>query len=190
MPYMVDNQAIVIPETIDAVRALANAANAGESAGDFLFATSALVLALMSVGHNDWPAARFKRVAAVAVALGLGYTIFSEWLNEMDAGRLVGGLGDRFVAAAPMDHHSDRMFHVDRRSHPAGQVQTRCLLTRLRASGSRQRSALTQRTILRDGRAKLAENCKAERAATKPPSSGSRPMLVCLENAPSATREA
>jgi len=51
------------------------------TAGDFLIATSAFVLALMSVGHNDWPTARFKPVAAVSVALGLGYTIFSEWLN-------------------------------------------------------------------------------------------------------------
>ena len=51
------------------------------TAGDFLIATSALVLALMTVGHNDWPASHLKRVATVAIALGLGYTIFSEGLN-------------------------------------------------------------------------------------------------------------
>ena len=51
------------------------------ASGDFLIASSALVVALMTVGHNDWPVARFKQVAVVAVALGLGYTIFSEWLN-------------------------------------------------------------------------------------------------------------
>ena len=49
--------------------------------GDFLIATSGLVLALVTVGHRDWPESHFKRVAAVAVALGLGYAIFSECLN-------------------------------------------------------------------------------------------------------------
>ena len=49
--------------------------------GDFLIATSALVLALMTVGHRDWPQSRFERVAAAAIALGLVYALFSEWLN-------------------------------------------------------------------------------------------------------------
>ena len=49
--------------------------------GDFLIATTALVLALMTIGSNDWPASHFKRVAAAAITLGLGYAIFSEWLN-------------------------------------------------------------------------------------------------------------
>lgn len=49
--------------------------------GDFLIATTALILALMTLGHRDWPMSHFKRVAAVAIALGLGYAIFSEWLN-------------------------------------------------------------------------------------------------------------
>jgi hypothetical protein len=37
--------------------------------------------AAIAVGHRDWPGSHFKRVAVVAIALGLGYTIFSEWLN-------------------------------------------------------------------------------------------------------------
>ena len=49
--------------------------------GDFLIATTALILALIAVGHRDWPMLHFKRVAAVAIALGLGYAVFSEWLN-------------------------------------------------------------------------------------------------------------
>ena len=49
--------------------------------GDFLIATSALVLALITVGHQDWPTSHFRRGAAVAIALGLSYAIFSEWLN-------------------------------------------------------------------------------------------------------------
>jgi hypothetical protein len=49
--------------------------------GDFLIATTALVLALMTVGHRDWPISHFNRVAAVAITLGLGYAAFSEWLN-------------------------------------------------------------------------------------------------------------
>ncbi len=50
--------------------------------GDILIATASLVLALLLVGA-DWPlAARaYHRVAMLSVALGLGYTVFSEWLN-------------------------------------------------------------------------------------------------------------
>lgn len=50
--------------------------------GDLLIATSALVLALVLFG-SGWPAsphARF-RVVAAALAIGLAYTVFSEWLN-------------------------------------------------------------------------------------------------------------
>jgi hypothetical protein len=49
--------------------------------GDLLIALSCLVLALISVGHPAWPLHAHQRVAAVTAALGMGYTIFSEWLN-------------------------------------------------------------------------------------------------------------
>ena len=49
--------------------------------GDLLIALSALTLALVVTGDRAWPAARFRHVAALAVAFGLGYTAFSEWLN-------------------------------------------------------------------------------------------------------------
>lgn len=49
--------------------------------GDLLIALSALTLSLVLVGNRDWPAHRFRRVAALAVAFGIGYTVFSEWLN-------------------------------------------------------------------------------------------------------------
>ena len=50
--------------------------------GDVLIATSTLVLALLLAGPG-WPLRReaFARVAALTVAFGVGYTIFSEWLN-------------------------------------------------------------------------------------------------------------
>ncbi|MGE0256794.1 MAG: hypothetical protein AB7N54_19375 [Alphaproteobacteria bacterium] len=49
--------------------------------GDILIATSALVAALAVLGSGYWPQASYRRVAIVAVIVGLGYTVFSEWLN-------------------------------------------------------------------------------------------------------------
>jgi hypothetical protein len=52
------------------------------TAGDVLIATSSLVLALILAGAG-WPASPAARhhVATLAVILGVGYTVFSEWLN-------------------------------------------------------------------------------------------------------------
>lgn len=49
--------------------------------GDGLIAATTLVLALVLVGHADWPRRRFAEVAAAATGLGAGYTVWSEWLN-------------------------------------------------------------------------------------------------------------
>ena len=49
--------------------------------GDLLIALATLALALILVGHRDWPARRFTQVAALTLFFGFGYTIFSEWLN-------------------------------------------------------------------------------------------------------------
>lgn len=49
--------------------------------GDVLIASSVLVVALVVVGRPDWPGGRFAAVATLTVGLGIGYTIFSEWLN-------------------------------------------------------------------------------------------------------------
>lgn len=51
------------------------------TAGDLLIATAVLVLALLVFGEADWPAAGAGRVFAAALVMGIGYTIFSEWLN-------------------------------------------------------------------------------------------------------------
>lgn len=51
------------------------------TAGDLLIAMACLWLALMIAGNRDWPAQRHREVLAITVALGVGYTIFSEWLN-------------------------------------------------------------------------------------------------------------
>ena len=51
------------------------------TAGDVLIALAALTVGLMLAGHRDWPVRRFAVVAAFTLACGLGYTIFSEWLN-------------------------------------------------------------------------------------------------------------
>ena len=49
--------------------------------GDVLIALSALTLALIAVGTKSWPADSHRWVMLVTLALGVGYTIFSEWLN-------------------------------------------------------------------------------------------------------------
>ena len=49
--------------------------------GDVLIGMAALVLALVAVGSSVWPRERFLPVAVAAMVLGLGYTVFSEWLN-------------------------------------------------------------------------------------------------------------
>ncbi len=49
--------------------------------GDILIALSALVAALLVVGTGRWPHEGYRRVAAAAIVIGVGYTVFSEWLN-------------------------------------------------------------------------------------------------------------
>ena len=49
--------------------------------GDLLIAACALILALVLAGDARWPVAAFQRVAILTLVLGVGYTIFSEWLN-------------------------------------------------------------------------------------------------------------
>ncbi len=49
--------------------------------GDVVIAGTALLWALVLVGDRRWPHSRFGSVAASAVAGGVAYTIFSEWLN-------------------------------------------------------------------------------------------------------------
>jgi hypothetical protein len=51
------------------------------TAGDLLIALAALTTGLMLAGHRDWPARRFAAVAGFTLAVGFGYTVFSEWLN-------------------------------------------------------------------------------------------------------------
>lgn len=51
------------------------------TAGDLLIATTSLVLALLLFAERRWPERAFPQVAAAAVAFGVGYTVFSEWLN-------------------------------------------------------------------------------------------------------------
>ena len=35
----------------------------------------------MLAGDSEWPEQGFRRTAGLTIALGVGYTIFSEWLN-------------------------------------------------------------------------------------------------------------
>jgi hypothetical protein len=49
--------------------------------GDIMIATSSLLAALLLVGNRNWPQESHGRVAVLTCTLGLGYTVFSEWLN-------------------------------------------------------------------------------------------------------------
>jgi hypothetical protein len=49
--------------------------------GDILIAMSALLAALFLFGSGRWPGAGYRRVGVATILIGLGYTIFSEWLN-------------------------------------------------------------------------------------------------------------
>lgn len=49
--------------------------------GDVLIALAALTLALIVVGTRDWPSGQYNAVLMGTVLIGVGYTIFSEWLN-------------------------------------------------------------------------------------------------------------
>lgn len=51
------------------------------TAGDLLIAFCTLVAASFAAANPSWPQGHFWRVAAVTIVLGVGYTIFSEWLN-------------------------------------------------------------------------------------------------------------
>lgn len=49
--------------------------------GDVLIAGSSLLMALLFAGHRSWPAVAFYEAAGLTVVIGIGYTIYSEWLN-------------------------------------------------------------------------------------------------------------
>lgn len=51
------------------------------TAGDLLIALSALTLALLMARDHRWPKDRFWPVAGLTISFGLGYAVFSEWLN-------------------------------------------------------------------------------------------------------------
>jgi hypothetical protein len=50
-------------------------------AGDIVIAALSLLAALIMFAPENWPNAGGARVWAASLALGLGYTLFSEWLN-------------------------------------------------------------------------------------------------------------
>lgn len=49
--------------------------------GDALIGLAALTSSLVLVGSPEWPRIRFGRVAATTLAIGLGYLVYSEWVN-------------------------------------------------------------------------------------------------------------
>lgn len=49
--------------------------------GDILITLSTITLSLALFGTSKWPCAGARRVLAGALVFGVGYTIFSEWLN-------------------------------------------------------------------------------------------------------------
>ncbi len=58
------------------------------TAGDILIAGTSLIGARFLLGNRRWPAEGYGAVAWLAVASGLAYTVFSEWLNTEIRGSL------------------------------------------------------------------------------------------------------
>ena len=53
------------------------------TAGDFMIATLSLVAALLLLGVNAWPNARFIPVMITTLILSLSYTFYGEWANTV-----------------------------------------------------------------------------------------------------------
>jgi hypothetical protein len=51
------------------------------TAGDVLIASAALFASLLALADGRWPQKRYRGIATVAVLGGVGYTVYSEWLN-------------------------------------------------------------------------------------------------------------
>jgi hypothetical protein len=49
--------------------------------GDVLIALASLAVALVIAGYRGWPDQRFARVGVAALAIGLAYTVWSEYRN-------------------------------------------------------------------------------------------------------------
>jgi hypothetical protein len=49
--------------------------------GDGVIAITALSLALVLVGNENWPDQSYRKVLFVTLLFGVSYAIFSEWLN-------------------------------------------------------------------------------------------------------------
>lgn len=53
------------------------------TAGDFLIASSSLVVSLIVIGTRAWPSGRFFHVMTATLVIGIGYTVYSEWANTI-----------------------------------------------------------------------------------------------------------
>ena len=53
------------------------------TAGDLMIASLSLLAALVVVGNLAWPSERYTPVMAMTITIGIGYTIYSEWLNTI-----------------------------------------------------------------------------------------------------------
>lgn len=53
------------------------------TAGDLMIATLAIVAALLLTGTSEWPQIGMIQVIILMIIIGIGYTIYSEWLNTV-----------------------------------------------------------------------------------------------------------
>ncbi len=49
--------------------------------GDIIIAGASVMISLVLAGNADWPTKGFWRVTLLASTIGVGYTMYSEWLN-------------------------------------------------------------------------------------------------------------
>ena len=75
--------------------------------GDAMIAGLSVLVALALFGDALWPRANVARVYAATVALGIAYTIYSEWMNTSVRGSW--SYSDRIRPGAASDSPTDRL---------------------------------------------------------------------------------
>ncbi len=53
------------------------------TAGDLMIASLSLLIALLIFGNFAWPSERFVVVMVTTLGIGIGYTIYSEWIAAL-----------------------------------------------------------------------------------------------------------
>lgn len=94
------------------------------TAGDLMIAGLSLLAALALVATPDWPRSELRRVWLLLLVFGVGYTIYSEWMNVDVRGNWAYCAGDAHPA---VDRHGAvTAAAMDLRSHGGALARSDC----------------------------------------------------------------